>query len=444
MLLRMKSESLHQAALLVRSARLLAPGSVHHDQTRDLLIEHGRLVRIGEPGTLGDASTAQVLEGANLHVSSGWFDLRAHAKDPGYEAKEDLATLSRAAAAGGFTEVALLPNTNPIVQTKEGVQYLRRFGEGQLVTLHPMAALTQQTEGHDFTEMLDLHHAGAVAFTDGERPAWNADLLLKSLQYLAPMGGLVINRPEEPTLARFGQMHEGPVSTRLGMKGLPPLAEELMIERDLRLLAYLLDGTGPKPRLHFALLSSAGAVELMRQAKRRGLPVSADVAAHHLALTDEALTGFSTNLKVTPPLRTEADRLALWAGLADGTIDAIVSDHHPHDVESKHLEFDQAEFGAVGLETAFAVANTYNEGQLSLAGLIEKLTDAPRRLLGLSVPVFEQNELLNLTVFDPTTEWTPTEAGLRSRAKNSPFLGATLRGRAVAVVNKGRSEVFDY
>ncbi|MCY7350237.1 MAG: dihydroorotase [Cytophagaceae bacterium] len=434
-----------EANLLIRSARLLAPGSAHHNQVRDLLIRQGQLTRIDEPGRIDYDSSGPVLEGTNLHVSAGWFDLRAHAKDPGYEAKEDLATLSRAAAAGGFTEVALLPNTKPIVQTKEGVQYLRRFGETQLVTLHPMAALTLETDGHDFTEMLDLHHAGAVAFTDGERSAWNADLLLKSLQYLAPVGGLVINRPEEPTLAYFGQMHEGLVSTRLGMKGLPPLAEELMIERDLRLLDYLLQQAGPKPRLHVALLSSVGAVELVRQAKRRGLPVSADVAAHHLALTDEALTGFDTNLKVSPPFRTEADRLALWAGLADGTINAIVTDHHPHDVESKHLEFDQAEFGAIGLETAFAVANTYNAGQLSLENLIEKWTDAPRRLLGLPLPVFEENKSLNLTVFDPTLEWTPTETGLHSRAKNSPFLGITLRGRAVAVINKGQVEVFrDY
>ncbi|MBC7891080.1 MAG: dihydroorotase, partial [Sphingobacteriaceae bacterium] len=366
----------------------------------------------------------------------------AHAKDPGFEAKEDLTTLSRAAAAGGFTEVALLPNTKPVVQTKEGVLYVKRFGEGQLVRLHPMAALTLHTEGQDFTEMLDLHHAGAVAFTDGEHPAWNADLLLKSLQYLAPVGGLVINRPEEPTLAKFGQMHEGHVSTRLGLKGIPPMAEELMIARDLRLLEYLLDQPGAaRPRLHFALLSSAGAVELVREAKKRGLPVSADVAAQHLALTDEALTNFDTNLKVSPPLRSEADRQALWAGLTDGTIDAIVSDHHPHDVESKHLEFDQADFGAVGLETAFAVANTFNENRLSLEELIEKITVAPRRLLGLKQPVFEEGQAANLTVFDPIAEWTLTEAGLRSRAKNSPFLGVPLNGKAVAVINKGRVEV---
>lgn len=424
--------------LLLRSARVIFPGSDHHGQIRDVLIDDGLVARLGE--SLPDGAD-QYLEGPNLHLSAGWFDLRTHAKDPGYEAKEDLATLSQAATAGGFTDVALLPNTQPVVQTKEGVQYLRRYGEAQLVSLHPMAALTLKTEGQEFTEMLDLHHAGAVAFTDGEHPSWHADLLLKSLQYLAPVGGLVINRPEEPTLAKFGQMHEGLVSTRLGLKGLPPMAEELMIERDLRLLDYLLAVGGPRPRLHFALLSSAGAVELVRQAKRRGLPVSADVAAHHLALTDEALTGFDTNLKVAPPFRTEADRRALWAGLADGTIDAIVSDHYPHDVESKHLEFDQAEFGAVGLETAFAVANTFNDGQLSLEKLVETFTTAPRWLLGLPQPVLAEGQPACLTVFDPELPWTPTEAILRSRAKNSPFLGMNLKGRALAVVNKGRVHV---
>jgi dihydroorotase len=426
--------------LLIRSARVLFPDSPHHGQVRDVLVADGRLARLGE--NLPDAGVDTILEGPNLHLSAGWFDLRAHAKDPGYEAKEDLATLSRAAVAGGFTEVALLPNTKPVVQTKEGVQYVRRFGEGQLVRLHPMAALTLNTEGREFTEMLDLHHAGAVAFTDGEHPSWNADLLLKSLQYLAPVGGLVVNRPEEPMLAKFGQMHEGLVSTRLGLKGLPPMAEELMVERDLRLLEYLLaQPDAPTPRLHFSLLSSAGAVELIRRAKQRGLPVSADVAAHHLALTDETLRGFDTNLKVTPPFRTEADRRALWAGLADGTIDAIVSDHHPHDVESKHLEFDQAEFGAVGLETAFAVANTYNENALTLSQLVEKFTAAPRRLLNLPPPVFAEGQPANLTVFDPDLTWTPTETNLRSRAKNSPFLGVPLRGRALGVVNQGRVAV---
>ncbi len=424
--------------LLIRLARVVFPGSPHHGQVRDLLIQDGTLARLGENL---DVAADQILESPALHVSAGWFDLRAHAKDPGYEAKEDLATLSRAAAAGGFTDVALLPNTKPLVQTKEGVQYLRRFGEAQLVSLHPMAALTLNAEGHDFTEMLDLHHAGAVAFTDGEQPSWNADLLLKSLQYLAPVGGLVVNRPEEPTLARFGQMHEGLVSTRLGLKGLPPMAEELMIARDLRLLEYLLDVGGAQPRLHFALLSSAGAVELVRQAKKRGLPVSADVAAHHLALTDEALTGFDTNLKVAPPFRTEADRQALWAGLADDTIDAIVSDHHPHDVESKHLEFDQAEFGAVGLETAFAVANTFNGGTLTLERLIKKFTTTPRRLLNQPQPVFAEGQPAHLTCFDPSLTWTPTETSLRSRAKNSPFLGTTLTGKALAVVGNGRVEV---
>lgn len=424
--------------LLIRSARVLFPESDHHGRVRDVLIDGGNIARLGEH--LPDGAD-HYLEGPNLHLSAGWFDLRAHAKDPGYEAKEDLDTLSRAAAAGGFTDLALLPNTNPVVQTKQAVQYLRRYGQAQLVSLHPMAALTLKTEGQEFTEMLDLHHAGAVAFTDGEHPSWNADLLLKSLQYLAPVSGLVVNRPEEPTLAKFGQMHEGLVSTRLGLKGLPPMAEELMLERDLRLLEYLLAVGGPTPRLHVALLSSAGAVELVRQAKRRGLPVSADVAAHHLALTDEALTGFDTNLKVAPPFRTEADRRALWVGLADGTIDAIVSDHHPHDVESKHLEFDQAEFGAVGLETAFAVANTFNEGQLSLEDLIEKFTTAPRRLLGLPQPTLAEGQPACLTVFDPDLLWAPTEANLRSRAKNSPFLGVNLRGRALAVVNKGRVEV---
>lgn len=418
--------------VLIRAARLLDPTSPDHGQRRDWYVEEGIL----RPANEADSS-AERIEGADLHLSAGWFDGRVHGKDPGSEQKEDLASLVRAAAAGGFTEVALLPNTKPIVQTKESLHYVRRFSEHQVVALHPMAALSLGCEGHDFTELLDLHRAGALAFTDGERPIWNADLLVKTLQYLAQVGGLVVQRPEEPTLTRHGQMHEGRMSTRLGLKGIPALNEELVVNRDLALLAYAAQTFDLHPRLHFATLSTAGAVEAIRQAKARGLAVTADVAAHQLALTDEALADFDTRKKVSPPLRSEADRQALWVGLADGTIDAVVSDHNPQDDESKNLEFDQAEFGLSAIETAFAVANTHR-GEVPLERLVAALTTGPRRVYSRTVPALAEGQRASLTVFDPTARWTVRPEALRSKSKHTPFAGTELTGRVVAILHNGQ------
>jgi dihydroorotase len=418
--------------VLIRAARLLDPASPDHGQRRDWYVENGVLRPLNEA-----PAEAEVLEGSDLHLSVGWFDGRVHGKDPGSEQKEDLTSLSRAAAAGGFTEIGLLPNTKPVGQTKESLHYVRRFSQDQPVVLHPMAALTLGCEGHDFTELLDLHQAGALAFTDGERPVWNADLLVKTLQYLAQVGGLVVQRPEEPTLTRHGQMHEGLVSTRLGLKGIPALNEELVVSRDLALLDYAAQTFDLRPRLHFATLSTAGAVELVRQAKARGLAVTADVAAHQLALTDEALADFDTRKKVNPPLRSEADRRALWVGLADGTIDAVVSDHNPQDDESKNLEFDLAEFGMSSLETTFAVANTHR-GEVPLERLVAALTTGPRTVFSRPVPALTEGQLVNLTVFDPTARWTVRAGTFRSKSKHTPFEGTELTGRVVAILHNGQ------
>ncbi len=297
-----------------------------------------------------------------------------------------------------------------------------------------MAAITKGAAGVDFTDMIDLHHAGAVAFSDGTHPLQNPDLLLKTLQYLQPIGGLLINQPEETTLTHYGQMHEGVQSTLLGMKGIPALAEEIMVERDLRLLAYVLEGdtqSTDAPMLHFSTLSSARSVDLIRQAKTQGLPVSCDVAVHQLVFNDTALASFDTNLKVRPPFRSAADVDALWAGLADGTIDAIVSDHTPQDAESKNLEFDMAEFGIIGLETVFAALMTHNRA-LPLSVLVDRLSTRPRQILRLPALRLAEGEPAMLTLFDPTQSWTYDKT--LSKSHNSPFLGKPLTGRVVGTV----------
>lgn len=423
--------------LLIRAARIVDVQSPFNGQVRDLLIENGLIRQIGEAISVDESEgTVNVIEQRGLCVSPGWVDLRVSAKDPGFEHKEDLTTVCKAAARGGFTDIAILPNTLPVLDSKDKLGYIRQSTQGQPVNVHPIAAITKKTEGTDFTDMIDLHHAGAVAFSDGEKPLSNADLLLKTLQYLQPFNGLLMNRPEEENLTHFGQMNEGLTSTLLGMKGMPAMAEEMMIERDLRLLEYAYAQSADRSVgtvLHFSTISTARSVALIRQAKQQGLPVSCDVAAHQLAFEDTALMGFDTNLKVNPPFRGSADREALKQGLADGTIDAIVSDHNPQDDESKNLEFDHAEFGMIGLETAFAVVRTHGAA-LPLEQLVDKLTHGPRRILRFPALTIDENQPATLTVFDPDAEWTYERTA--SRSKNSPFFGKTLRGKALWIINK--------
>jgi len=421
---------------LLKSVKIIDKKSDLNGQIKDILITEGKISKIAD--NIEDKAD-KIIEGQNLYVSTGWIDMRVSAQDPGYESKEDLNSLAKAAAAGGFTRIVTLPNTKPTVQTKESIAYYKGFSKTQVVDILPAAAVTKNCEGKDFTEMLDLHNAGAVAFTDGSHPLWNADILLKTLQYLYPIDGFLMNRPEETTLALFGQMHEGIESTLLGMKGIPSTAEELIVMRDLKLLEYAYSNIAEKKTnaaLHFSTISTSRAVELIREAKAKGLPVSCDIAAHQLAFTDADLKEFDTNLKVNPPFRTKADIAALKAGLADGTIDVIVSDHNPQDEEAKNLEFDMADFGIIGLETAFAVANTY--GNLSIEALVDKLTINAAKLLRLPQESIEEGTEANLTIFAPDKEWTFTEKDIRSKSKNTPFVGHTLKGKVVGVINKNQ------
>jgi dihydroorotase len=425
--------------ILLRSVRIVDKGSSHHNQVKDLLIENGRIVSIGTELS-GDG--VEVIENAGVSVSPGWIDMRVASRDPGFEHKEDLVSVQEVAARGGFTEVVMLPNSAPVVDTKDTLNYIKRSGGESLVKIHATAAVTKKADGVDFTEMIDLHTAGAVAFTDGENPIQNADILLKALLYLRPFNALLMNRPEDKQLTLFGQMHEGVSSTLLGMKGMPVLAEEMMLSRDLKLLEYAMDkNTSPAtagPWLHISLISTAVSVDLLRQAKAKGLPVTCDIAAHQLAFEDTDLMGFDTNLKVNPPFRNSSEKEALLKGLADGTIDAVVSDHSPHDEESKNLEFDHADFGITGLETVFSLLLKYS--QLPVEEIVEKLTSSPRAILRQQAVHIEEGAQANLTFFNPDLEWQFNRS--YSKSKNTPFLGAVLRGKVVGVMNQGITRWF--
>jgi len=342
-----------------------------------------------------------------------------------------LISLAKAAAAGGFTEVAVLPNTHPTIQTKNEVSYITGLNENRLVQIHAMAAVTKNCKGEELTEMIDLNQAGAIAFTDGLKPVWHTDIFLKSLQYLQKFDGLLIDHPEDIWLNLFGQMHEGPQSTMLGLKGLPRIAEEVAVSKNLELLGYA------GGRLHFAKLSTAKSLDMIRAAKKKGLNVSCDIVAYQPLYSDEVLSDFDTNYKVNPPLREKTDQDALIKGLKDGTIDVLVSNHTPHEDESKFLEFDQAEFGMINLQT-FASQLVSLSKSVEIEDLIEKVTDAPRRLLKLPPVIVDLDTKANLTLLDPNREWTFAPELNFSKSKNSPWLGQTIKGKVSAVFNNSK------
>lgn len=418
---------------LIREALIIDPNSPFHLQKKDIMLENGIIQKIADK--ILPEKQMQLISSDNLCVNIGLMDLRCHVPDLGYEHKETLETARKAAMAGGFTEICLLPNMQPPLDTKDSLNYVQKDNPSQLVKIYPIAALTTKTKGEDLSEMIDLNHAGAVAFSDGLHCIHNTDILLKSLLYLQPLGALLIQRPEEPLLTRFGQMNEGVVATHLGFRGLPTLAEILIIQRDLEILRY----TGGK--IHFSCISSQKSVEIIRNAKQEGLAVTCDVAASNLFFTEEKLYDFDTNFKLNPPLRTEEDRKALWQGIADDTIDAIVSDHQPQNTENKELEFDLAAFGAIGLQTTLLATNTKREN-IDLEKIMEKLCQNPRKILQKHIPCIKEGELANLCVWDSQKETIFSKTQILSKSKNSPFIGEKLKGKIFAVFNDKQAELF--
>lgn len=415
--------------VLLKNARIIDPNSPHNGTNADILVENG-VIRSIKAGTRTDKGVKTV-ESGNLHVSPGWFDMQANFRDPGFEYKEDLATGMSAAAAGGFTGVAVMPSTNPPVHTKAEVEYIinKTQNISSPVQVFPVGCISHRHEGKELAEMYDMHLSGAVAFSDDKKSLANAGLLLRALLYSRNFNGLVMAYCDDASISQDGKMNEGVMNTRLGLKGIPALAEELMIARNIYIAEYA------DARIHFASISTARSVELIREAKARGLEVTASVNAHHLALDETLLGDFNTNYKVIPPLRAKADIDALKKGLADGSIDAIVSDHAPEDIENKEVEFDHAAFGMLGLETAYALVNT-SKGKLRTEALVNRLAVRPREILHIPVPTIAEGEKANLTFFDPDAEWTFTEKDIRSKSRNTPLIGSRFKGKVLGVYNR--------
>ena len=408
--------------VLLSNATIFDPASKFHQKKSDILIEDGAITGVGK-----GFSAKKTIDCSKKLVFPGFVDLFAHFNDPGYEHKEDLLSGSKAAIAGGFTDVLLVPNNHPVTETKSDVEYLRtRSRHG--VDLWPMAAVSEGTLGENLTEILDLHTAGAKAFSDGINGIWNTELLLKALQYVQKFDGLIINRPRDRHLSQHTHMHEGTVSTLMGIKGEPSISEELAIQRDLDILRY----AGGK--LHFSQVSTEKAVKLIKRAKKEGLNVTCDVGVHHLVFTDEHIVDFDANFKSDPPFRSEKDRKALIKGLVDGTIDAIVSSHQPQDSENKELEFDLAAFGLIGIQTFYPLLNSL-EAELPGDIMVAAITENPRKILGLAPVKIEEGFPAKLTIADPDQPWVYNRENNQSKSENSPLLNQKQTGKILGIVN---------
>ena len=416
--------------ILLKGGRVLDP--VHNiDDTLDLLIEDGRIANISKNIEAGGAET---IDARGKLVVPGLIDIHVHLRDPGYEYKEDIVTGTRAAAAGGFTSVACMPNTNPVNDNKAVTLYiLRKAAEEGCVNVFPVGSITKGLKGESLAEMGELKEAGCLAVSDDGRPVANGELMRRALEYARPFGLTVISHAEDISLVGEGVMNEGFVATELGLKGIPWVAEDAAVARDVMLAEFA------GARLHVAHVSTRGAVEIVRAAKKRGVRVTCEATPHHFTLTDDAVRGYNTNAKMNPPLRSAEDVAAVRAGLADGTIDAIATDHAPHHLDEKNVEFNIALNGIVGLETALPLSlRLVEDGVLSLKDVIGRLTIGPARALGIPRGTLEVGAAADVTVIDPELKWTVAADKLLSKSKNTPFDGWKLKGAATHTIVGGK------
>ncbi len=411
--------------LILKEATIMDPKSPFHNQIVDLKIENNCITAIGK--SIANPEQLEEIKLEQLHVSQGWFDSSVCFGEPGFEDRETIANGLTVAAKSGFTAVALQPNSFPIIDNQSQVNFVKSKAAGFATELYPIGALTKNSEGNDLAELFDMKNAGALAFGDYGKSMDNPNLLKIALQYTQDFDGLVLAFSQDAHIKGNGVANESEASTRLGLKGIANLAEEIQIARNLFLLEY----TGGK--IHIPTISSAKSVQLIQEAKAKGLQVTCSVAVHHLVLTDEKLSEFDTRYKVSPPLRTEKDRLALLEGLKNDTIDCITSDHNPMDIEHKKMEFDLAKNGTIGLESAFGAL----QNVLPLDLIIEKLTFG-KTIFALERESINVNAKANLTLFTPQGDWTFTKESVLSKSKNSAFFGMAMKGKVYGIFNQGK------
>lgn len=411
--------------LIIRKAKIIDPKSPYHNQIVDVKITNGITEEIGV--SLLNIDAHEEFHHEDLHLSQGWFDTSVSLGEPGLEDRETILNGLDVAAKSGFTGIALQPNSYPVIDNQSQVHFVKQKAANSATDLYPIGALTKASEGKDLAELYDMKNAGAVAFGDYNKSLSNANLMKIALQYTQDFDGLVIAYSQDENIKGNSVANEGIVSTRLGLKGIPNLAEELMVARNLFLLEY----TGGK--LHIPTISTAKSAALIKEAKAKGLNVTCSVAIHHLVLTDEKLDGFDTRYKVTPPLRNEDDRKALIEAVLDNTIDCITSDHNPMDIENKKMEFDLAKNGTIGLESAFGALSTV----LPLESIVKKLTFG-KQILNIENQSIKEKEKASFTLFTTEDKWTFGKETILSKSKNSAFLGHQMKGKVIGIYNNGK------
>ena len=402
---------------------VIIASSPRHTEPTDILIENGIITKVDKEINI---SADHIIQKENLHVSVGWMDCFANFCDPGNEHKETLETGSNAAAAGGYTEVMLIPNTNPAVHNKSQVEYIVQRSKGLPVTIHPIGSITKKTEGNELSEMYDMQNSGAIAFSDGINSLQSSGILLKALEYIKAVDGTIIQLPDDKNIAPNGLMNEGTVSIQLGLPGKPPIAEEILIARDIELLKYT------NSKIHFTGISTKRSLEIISKAKKGKFNVTCSVTPYHLFFNDEDLSGYDTNLKVDPPLRTKEDILALRKGINDGTVDFIASHHQPQHWDDKTCEFEYAKYGMTGLESVFGVAGICG---IKSSDFIKMQTENIRQIFNIDLPKIEEGAKANLTLFDPGVEYIFEEKNIYSKSRNSPYIGKKLKGKSFGIIN---------
>ena len=422
--------------IVIKNGRVIDPAN-GLDEPKDLLIDKGRIKALESPGSISCdvGEKPSVIDAKGCVVCPGLIDMHVHFREPGFEYKETITSGCRSAAAGGFTSVAVMPNTNPVNDTRAVTEHILSLARTEdIINVYPIAAITQKLEGERLSEMADLKHAGAIAFSDDGRPVISNELMRRAFEYSKMFKLPLIQHSEMLDLTEGGCMNEGMVSTELGLKGMPTEAEDIMVYRDIALL----EKTGG--RLHVAHISSKNSVDLVRQAKSRGLSVTCEVAPHHFTLTDEAVRGYDTNTKMSPPLRAIDDVEAIKEGLQDGTIDIIATDHAPHDIADKQVEYQNACFGIVGLETALPLSlKLVDEKILSMGDVIKKLTSTPADIFNLKAGSLSLGNEADILIFNPNLEYSIDISKFYSKSKNSPFDGWKVKGKVIHTLVKGKT-----
>lgn len=416
--------------ILIKQAKIIDSSSKHNNKICDILINNNKIEKIAKKIQID--SDTKIYKNENLHVSQGWFDMHVNFGQPGFEQRETIENGLNAAAKGGFTEVLLMPNTNPSIDNSSMIDFIKGFSKRNVVKIQVAGNLTVSQEGKNIVEIHDMTNNGCIAFTDDKKSIQNNELMKIAMLYIKNSNSLLMNFPNDSKIQKNGVINEGKISTQLGLKGIPNIAEEMMLDRDITLCDYT------ESKIHESYISTERSVDKIKKAKEKGINITSDVALHNIFLTEEQVNNFDTRFKVLPPLRTKNDNKAIINGLKDGTIDVITSDHNPFEEETKKLEFDNAEFGIIGLESAFGLINKHLEKHLTLNEIIDKISNNPRKILGLKNNSIEEGNYAKLTLFNPSKKWEFKESDIVSKSKNSPFVGEELKGKALAIYNNNR------